>query len=57
MIRGLNDIDYLKACDEIAGTQHGEGEDDERLYCNVALVVGVMNRIGNTECPHIAIIR
>lgn len=57
MIRGLNDIDYLKACDEIAGNQHGEGEDDERLYCNIALVVGVMNRIGNTECPHIAIIR
>ena len=43
MIRGLNDIDRLEACDQIAGNQHGDGEADERLYCNVALVVCVMN--------------
>jgi len=52
MILGLDDVDCVEGCDEIAGNQHGDGEDDQRLHCNI-----VTNRIGSTECPHIAIIR
>ena len=52
MILGLDDVDCVEGCDEIAGNQHGYGEDDQRLYCNI-----VTNRIGSTECPHIAMIR
>ena len=52
MILGLDDVDCVEGCDEIAGNQHGDDEDDQRLYCNI-----VTNRIGSTECPHIAMIR